>query len=58
MVSAYFGIKVGTQSGTASTAAAEEARKRSDAETKALLGQMAPEDAKPVLQKLGIPVAD
>lgn len=58
MVSAYFGIKVGAQSSSANTAASEQARNRSQNQTMALLGQMTPEQAGPVLKKLGIPVPD
>jgi hypothetical protein len=58
MVSAYFGIKVGAQSGSAHTALSEQARKRSETEAMAFLGQLTPEQAKPVLKKLGIPVPD
>jgi hypothetical protein len=58
MVSAYFGIKVGAQSGAASSKAAETVRKNSENETKALLAQMTPGQARPVLRKLGIPVPD
>jgi hypothetical protein len=65
MVSAYFGIKVGARSGSASAAAADKARQQADharqqAETAvtSLLGHMAPDRAIPVMWKLGIPVAD
>ena len=65
MVSAYFGIKAGGRSGSASAAAAERARQEADhsrqqAETAAasLLGHMSPDDAIPVMRKLGIPVVD
>lgn len=65
MVSAYFGIKAGGRSGSASAAAAERARQEADhsrqqAETVAasLLGHMAPDQAIPVMRKLGIPVVD
>ena len=58
VVSAYFGIKVGTKSGSASAAAANKARAQAETEAKSLLGHMAPNEAKPVMRKLGIPVAD
>jgi hypothetical protein len=65
MVSAYFGIKAGGRSGSASAAAAERARQEADharqqAETAvtSLLGHMAPDRAIPVMRKLGIPVVD
>lgn len=65
MVSAYFGIKVGGRSGSASAAAADKARQQADharqqAETAvtSLLGHMAPDQAIPVMRKLGIPVVD
>jgi hypothetical protein len=65
MVSAYFGIKVGGRSGSASAAAADRARQGADharqqAETAvtSLLGHMTPDQAIPVMRKLGIPVVD
>lgn len=58
VVSAYFGMKVGTKSGSASAAAANKARDKAETEAKTLLGHMAPSEAKPVMKKLGIPVAD
>jgi len=58
MISAYFGVKVGTQSGAASSKAAEAARSKAENEAKALLAQMAPEQARPLLRNLGIPTAD
>ncbi len=65
MVSAYFGIKVGARSGSASAAAAHRARQEADnarqqAETAvtSLLGHMAPDRAIPIMRKLGIPVVD
>jgi hypothetical protein len=58
MVSAYFGIKVGARSGSASAAAADKARREAETEVKSLLGHMAPDRAIPVMRKLGIPVAD
>ena len=56
MVSAYFGVKLGVRTGTADAAAATEARRRAEIETKSLLGHMPPEQAKPLMQQLGIPV--
>lgn len=58
MVSAYFGIKVGAQSGSAHAATSEQASRRSETQAMAFLGQLTPEQAKPVLEKLGIPVPD
>jgi hypothetical protein len=57
MVSAYFGIKVGARAGSAAAAAAGEARQQAENEAKSLLGHMSPEEAKPLMQRLGIPVA-
>jgi hypothetical protein len=57
MVSAYFGMKVGAQSGSASAAAAGKARQQAETEVKSLLGHMAPDQAVPVMRTLGIPVA-
>lgn len=57
MVSAYFGIKVGARAGSAAAAAAGEARQQAENEAKSLLGHMTPEQAKPLMEKLGIPVA-
>lgn len=57
MVSAYFGMKVGAQSGSASAAAAGKARLQAETEVKSLLGHMAPDQAVPVMRTLGIPVA-
>jgi hypothetical protein len=58
IVSAYFGIKVGAKSGSASADAANKARTKAETESKSLLGHMAPEEAKPVMRELGIPLAD
>jgi len=58
MVSAYFGIKIGAKSGAASAAAADKARTQAETEAKSLLGHMAPDEAKPVMRELRIPVAD
>ena len=63
MVSAYFGIKVGAQTSAVHAAASEQARKKSSEQARkkssdqalAFLGQLTPEQARPVLQKLGIP---
>jgi hypothetical protein len=58
MVSAYFGIKVGVRTGTAVAAAASEARRKAENEAKSMLGHMSPDQAKPLMRRLGIPVAD
>jgi hypothetical protein len=57
MVSAYFGVKVGARAGSASAAAASKARQQAENEAKSLLGHMTPEQAKPLMRQLGIPVA-
>jgi hypothetical protein len=57
MVSAYFGIKVGTQTGAASAAAADQARTQADNQVKSMLGQLDPAKAAPIMRSLGIPVA-
>jgi hypothetical protein len=54
MVSAYFGIKVGAQSGSARAATSEQSSRTSANQAMAFLGQLTPEQAKPVLEKLGI----
>lgn len=58
LVSAYFGMKTGTAAGTASRVDAEQARVAANQQTLAMAAQMPPEAARPVLRKLGIPVAD
>jgi hypothetical protein len=54
MVSAYFGIKVGSQTGNANAAASNEARTTADNQVKTLLGKLTPEQAAPIMQELGI----
>jgi len=54
MVSAYFGIKVGSQTGAANAATANDARTQADNQVKALLGRLAPADALPMMESLGI----
>jgi hypothetical protein len=56
IVSAYFGIKVGAETGGAGRDAAEQARNAAQTQTMALLGQMTPEQATPILHSLSIPV--
>jgi hypothetical protein len=57
MVSAYFGVKVGARTGTSEAAAAADARLQAERATQSLLGHMTPEEAKPLMRQLGIPVA-
>lgn len=65
MVSAYFGMKAGARSGSASAASAhraqqeaEHARQQAQTAVTSLLGHMAPDQAIPVMRTLGIPVVD
>lgn len=58
IISAYFGIKVGTDAGAAGKAEAERARGQATQQVISLVAQMQPEVAKPVLRRLGVPVAD
>lgn len=57
MVSAYFGVKVGARTATSDAAAAADARLQAERATQSLLGHMTPEEAKPLMRQLGIPVA-
>jgi hypothetical protein len=57
MVSAYFGVKVGARTGTSDAMAAADARRQAELAAKSLLGHMTPEEAKPLMRELGIPVA-
>jgi hypothetical protein len=57
MVSAYFGVKVGARTATSDAAAAADARLHAERATQSLLGHMTPEEAKPLMRQLGIPVA-
>ena len=57
MVSAYFGVKVGVRSAKSDVAAAAHARRQAELTAQSLLGHMTPEEAKPLMRQLGIPVA-
>ncbi len=52
MVSAYFGMKIGTDAGSAGTAAAERGREQANAQALAFAAHMPPEVAAPILRDL------
>jgi hypothetical protein len=58
IVSAYFGIRLGSDSASASKVQAEQDRSQATQQAIALAAQMPPEIAKPALQRLGVPVAE
>lgn len=58
LVSAYFGMKVGTDAGAAGKAEAERGRSQANREALALAAHLPPETARPALRALGIPVPE
>lgn len=58
MVSAYFGVKIGAKSGSASAAAAHKARQEAETAVRSLLLHTTPDQVRPVMRTLGLPVTD
>ena len=58
LVSAYFGMKVGTDAGAAGKAEAERGRTQANRQAIALAAHLPPETARPALRALGIPVPE
>lgn len=55
---AYFGVKIGAKSGSASAAAAHKARQEAETAVRSLLLHVTPDQVTPVMRTLGLPVTD